>query len=71
MGDEYINVGAENLDLKFEETPIDNASDNNDVDETKIPRGNTRAHHILFNKAVILSFDIDWRRKMWYHPIFM
>ena len=23
----------ENLDLKFEETPIDNASDNNDVDE--------------------------------------
>jgi len=57
MGDGYIDVGAENLDLEIEETAIDNAPDNNDVDETKIPRGNSIAHHILFNKAVF--FDIE------------
>jgi len=59
MGDGYIDVGVENLDLEFEETAIDNAPDNNDVDETKIPRGKSIAHHILFNKAVFLSFDIE------------
>jgi len=59
MGDGYIDVGVENLDLEFEETVIDNAPDNNDVDETKIPRGKSIAQHILFNKAVLLSFDIE------------
>jgi len=39
MGDGYIDVGVENLDLEFEETAVDNAPDNNHVDETKIPRG--------------------------------
>jgi len=52
MGDGYIDVGVENLDLEFEETAIDNAPDNNDVDDTKIRRGKSIAYHILFNKAV-------------------
>jgi len=52
MGDGYIDVGVENLDLEFEET-------NNDVDETEIPRGKSRAHHILFKKAVFFNFDIE------------
>ncbi len=43
--------------LIFEETAIDNAPDNNDVDETKIPKGKSIAHHILFHKAV--CFDIE------------
>ena len=51
MGDENIDVGVENLDLIFEETAVDNVPDNNDVDETKIPRGKSIAHHILFHKA--------------------
>jgi len=59
MDDGYIDVGVENLDLEFEETAIDNAPDNNDVDETKIPRGKSIAHRVLFNKAVFLSFDIE------------
>jgi len=59
MGDGYIDVGVENLDIEFEETAIDNAPDNNDVDETKIPRGKSIAHHILFNKAVFFVFDIE------------
>ena len=59
MDDGYIDVGVENLDLEFEETAIDNAPDNNDVDETKIPRGKSIAHRLLFNKAVFLSFDIE------------
>jgi len=49
MGDGYIDVGVENLGLEFEETGIDNAPDDNDVDETKIPRGKSIAQHILFN----------------------
>jgi len=52
MGVGNIDVGVENLDLEFEETAIDNAPDNNDVDETKIPRGKSTSHHILFIKAV-------------------
>jgi len=59
MGDGNIDVGVENLDLIFEETAVDNVPDNNDVDETKIPRGKSIAHHILFHKAVFLSFDIE------------
>ena len=51
MGDGNIDVGVENLDLIFEETAVDNVPDNNDVDETKIPRGKSIAHHILFDKA--------------------
>ena len=57
MGDGNIDVGVENLDLVFEETAVDNVPDNNDVDETKIPRGKSIAHHILFHKAV--CFDIE------------
>jgi len=34
-----MDVGVGNLDIDFEETANDNASDNNDVDEAKIPRG--------------------------------
>ena len=49
--------GDENPDLEFEETAIDKAPDNNDVDGTKIPRGKSIAHHILVNKAV--CFDIE------------
>ena len=56
MGDGYIDVGVENLDIEFEETAIDNAPGNNDVDETKIPRRKSIAHHILFNKAVFFKF---------------
>jgi len=59
MGDGNIDVGVENLDLIFEETAVDDVPDNNDVDETKIPRGKSIAHHILFHKAVFLSFDIE------------
>ena len=57
MGDGNIDVGVENLDLIFEEIAVDNAPDNNDVDETKIPKGKSIAHHILFHKAV--CFDIE------------
>ncbi len=57
MGDGNIDVGVENLDLIFEETAVDNVPDNNDVDVTKIPRGKFIAHHILFHKAVFVSFD--------------
>jgi len=72
MGDGYIDVGVENLDLEFEETAIDNAPDNNDVDETKIPRGNSISHHILFNIVIFLSFDIETGgEKMCYHPNFL
>jgi len=57
MSDGNIDVGVENLDLIFEETAVDNVPDNNDDDETKIPRGKSIVHHILFYKAVFLSFD--------------
>ena len=52
MADAYIDFSVENLDREIEETVKDNAPDNNDVDETKVPRGKSIAHHILFNKAV-------------------
>jgi len=52
MGDGYLDVCVEILGLIFEETVVDNAPDNNDVDETKIPRGKSTSHHILFHKAV-------------------
>ena len=32
---------------------------NNDVDETKITREKSIAHHIFFHKAVFISFDIE------------
>jgi len=54
MGDGNIDVGVENIDLEFEEAAVDNAPDNNDVDETKIPRGKSIAHHILFHEAIFL-----------------
>ena len=59
MGDGNIDVGVKNLDLIFEETAVGNVPDNNDVDETKIPRGKSTTHHILFHKAVFLRFDIE------------
>jgi len=59
FGDGNIDVGVKNLDLIFEETAVDNVPDNNDVDETKIPRGKSIAHHMLFHKPVFLSFDIE------------
>ena len=46
MGVGNIDVGVENLDLEFEETAIDNAPDNNDVDETKISGGKSIAQHM-------------------------
>ena len=52
MADAYIDVSVENLDREIEETIKDNAPDNNDIDETKVPRGKSIAHHILFNKAI-------------------
>ncbi len=39
VGDGNIDVGVENIDLKFEKIVIDNAPGNKDVDETKVPRG--------------------------------
>jgi len=39
------------------QTAVDNVPDNDDVDETKIPRGKSIAHCILFHKAVFISFD--------------
>ena len=59
LTDVDIDVGIEHSDLEFEETAIDKAPDNNDVDGTKIPRGKSIAHHTLFHKAVFLSFDIE------------
>ena len=52
MGDGNIDVGVENLDLIFEETAVDNVPDNNDVDETKIPRRKSISHYILFHIAI-------------------
>jgi len=56
-GDGYIDVGVKNLDLEIEETAIDNATDNNDIDETKIPRGNS-----IFSSISIINRGIeeDW-----------
>jgi len=51
MGDGNIDVGVEHLDLIFEETAVGNVPDSNDVDKTKIPRGKSITHHILFQKA--------------------
>jgi len=59
ISDGNIDVGVENLDLIFEETAVDYVPDNNNVDETKISRGKSIANHILFHKAVFLSFDIE------------
>ena len=61
-GDGYIDIGVENIELQVEETAIDNAPDNHDVDETKIPGGKSIAHHLLFNKAVFLSFDMKEKK---------
>jgi len=57
IGDGYIDVGVENLDLDFEETAIDNAPDNNDVDENKIPRGKS-----IFSSISTINRGIeeDW-----------
>jgi len=52
LTDVDIDVGIEHSDLEFEETAIDNAYDNNDVDETKISRGKSIAHQILSYKTV-------------------